>query len=63
MIAWAVTDLPDAGLAEDGQRLARVKVVGDAVDHLGDAVPGAELHVEIAYLEKVTGGLAGPARR
>ena len=60
MIAWAVTDLPRAGLAEHGQGLAGVEVVRDAVDHLGDAVAGAELHVQVADLEQVT-ALGRPA--
>ena len=63
MIACAVTDLPEPGLAEDGQRLALVAGEGDAVDRLGHAVAGAELDVQVVDLEQqpVLGLPAAPA--
>ncbi len=56
MIAWAVTRLAGAGLAEDGQRLARRHGEADAVDGLGDAVAGAELDVQVLDLEQRRAG-------
>ena len=57
--------LAGAGLAQHGQCLARVDVVRHAVDDLGDAVPGAELHPQVLDLEQPAGGASGrrsPAR-
>ena len=52
MIACAVTDLPDP----DSPRMASVspslKVERHAVDRLGDAVAGAELHLQLVDLEQ-----------
>ena len=55
MTAWALTVLPGAGLADDGEGLAPVEVVAHAVDRLDDTLPGAELDAEILDFEKSLG--------
>ena len=52
MIGLRGDGLAGAGLAEHRERLARVHAVVDAVDGLGDAVAGVELHVQVAYFEQ-----------
>ncbi len=44
--------LAGARLAEHGEGLARAHAVVDAVDCLGHAVAGVELHVEVAHFEE-----------
>ena len=56
MIAWALTRLAGAGLAEDGEGLALVEVPADLVDRVDGAVLGAELHRERVHLEQVAAG-------
>ena len=54
--------LAGAGLAQHGERLARVHVVVDPVDGLGDPVPGPELHVQVAHFEQHDGGFSPQLR-
>ena len=63
MIAWAVTDLPEPDSPSTASVSPGVQVVRDAVDHLGDAVAGVELDVQVPHLQQVPPRGRGRAAR
>ena len=63
MAASQVTLLPEPGLADDAERLARIDVVGDVVDGVDDAVLGREVDGEVADLEDLPAAVARPIAR